>query len=77
MNDLVNMNQPFELSIKICRICWSKVTMQDADPLYEPLDDGFTIAEILEAISNIKVIKHTQNYNVMDLFNFRLKKIAV
>lgn len=57
MYDLVNMNQPLAISIKICRICWSKVPIQDAEPFYKPLDDGFTISEILEAISNIKVKK--------------------
>lgn len=49
------IDESLEVSWKICRICLSKVIYQDADPLFEPLNDGYTIAEILDAISDIKV----------------------
>lgn len=54
-NSLI-ITEPLESSWKICRICLSKVTEQDVYPIFEPLNDGYTIAEILEAISDIKVI---------------------
>lgn len=52
----LTIDEPLESSWRICRICLSKVTDQDVDPIFEPLTDGYTIAEILEAISDIKVI---------------------
>lgn len=52
-----SMNQIFEDPIKKCRICLSETIEHDMNLIFEPKHDGFSIADILESISNIKVPK--------------------
>lgn len=40
-----------------CRICLSEATELNMDCIFELLHDGFSIADILEELSNIKVSK--------------------
>lgn len=69
------IDEPLKSSWKICRICLSKVPEHNVDPIFEPLNDGYTIADILEAISDIKVnhIKFLQAFSILTI-TFQVEK---
>lgn len=49
------MDQLTHHLLEICRICLSRISNQDVDPLFEPLYEGLSLADILKTISDIKV----------------------